>query len=95
MNRMFNSHVISNRESCYSFRKCILETLDNSKNREEYVEKVSQITRAKYLYIKEIYNQVRLPLLTYKDKSKIIENFFKNKENIIIEEDLENKSDVE
>ena len=84
MNRMFNSHVISNRKSFYSFRKCILETLDYFKNKEEYIEKGSQITRAIYLYIKEIYNQDRLPLLTHKDMSKIIENYNKKKKILLL-----------
>ena len=39
MNRIFNSHVITNRKTFYSFRKCILETLDYFKNKDEYVEK--------------------------------------------------------
>ena len=74
MNRIFNSHVISNRKSFYSFRKCILETLDYFKNKEEYGEKGNQITRTIYLYVRETYNQDRLPLLTHKDMSKIIDN---------------------
>ena len=53
MNRMFNSHVISNRKSFYSMRKCLLETLDYFEKKEEYQEKDIQITRAFHMYVKE------------------------------------------
>ena len=56
------------RKSFYSFRK----NLDYFKNKEEYIGKGNQITRAIYLYIKDTYNQDRLPLLIYRDMSKII-----------------------
>ena len=90
MNHTFNSHVITNRKSFYSFRKCILETLDYFKNKDEYVEKGNQITRAIYFYVKDSYNQDRLPLLTHKDMSKIIDDYNSKKEDVIIEDDVPN-----
>ena len=94
MNSIFNSHIISNRKSFYSFRNCILETLDYFKNKGEYVEKGNQITKAIYLYVKDSYNQDRLPLLTHKDMSKIIDDYNKKKEEVFIEDEDPN-SDVD
>ena len=53
MNRIFNSHIISNKKSFYAFKKCLLETLEYFKNKDEYQEKGNQITKAIYLYVKE------------------------------------------
>ena len=56
MNRIFNSHftsIPSNRKSFYVFKKCLLETLEYFKNKDEYQEKGNQITKAIYLYVKE------------------------------------------
>ena len=61
MNHTFNSHVITNRKSFYSFRKCILETLDYFKNKDEYVEKGNQIARAIYFYVKDLIIKIHYP----------------------------------
>ena len=59
-------------------------TLDYFKNKDEYAEKGNKITRAIYLYIKKIYNGDKLPLLTHKDMSIIIDNYNNNKKDVII-----------
>ena len=45
------------------------------KDKSEYEEKRQQQTRALYLYIKEKYNQDRLPLLNYKDIKTILDYY--------------------
>ena len=76
-NRIFNMHFISNRKSFYSFRKCLIETLDYFNKKDEYRENKIQITRALYYYVKNTYNQDRLPLITFNDLNNIIKDYSK------------------
>ena len=77
-------HFISSRKSFYSFRKCLLETLDYFANKGEYKEKGRQITRAFHKYVKEKYNHDRLPLITQTDMKNILDDY-ENDNNIVNE----------
>ena len=50
----------------------LLKTLDYFEKKEEYQEKGIQITRAFHKYIKEKYNNYRLPLINQNDMIDII-----------------------
>ena len=89
-NRIFNMHFISSRKSFYSFRKCLLETLDYFTNKDEYIEKGRQITRAFHKYVKEKYNHDRLPLITETDMKNILDDY-ENDNNIVNELNEEDK----
>ena len=76
-NRIFNMHFIYNRKSFYSFKKCLLETLEYFKNKEEYEEKGIQLTRALHNYVTKNYNHDRLPLISSKDIKNMLEEYKK------------------
>mgnify|MGYP006873135929 CR=1 FL=1 len=73
-------HFISNRKSFYSFRKCLLGTLKYFKDKKEYKEKRPQIARALQKFVKEKYNQERLPLITYNEFININNDYNDNHE---------------
>ena len=65
------------RKRFYSFKKCLLETLEYFKNKEKYEEKGIRLTRTLHSYINNNYNHDRLPLISSKNIKNMLEEYKK------------------